>query len=159
MHKSTIPAQVWRHPLHFLTLGLGTGLLPAPGTFGTLVGVIVYLWAQTLTPELYALLCALLFGLGVWMCGITVRALGVEDHPGIVWDEITGYLVAMMFAPRGWLWVALGFGLFRLFDIWKPWPINIADRNIKGGFGIMLDDILAALYTMLALQFIYFIAR
>ncbi|MDO9371444.1 MAG: phosphatidylglycerophosphatase A [Gammaproteobacteria bacterium] len=159
MNKLTALRHLWRNPTHLLAFGLGAGLLPAPGTFGTLLGVAVYLWAQTLTPELYAALCALLFVAGIWLCGTTARKLGMEDHPGIVWDEITGYLVTMMFAPRGWLWIALGFGLFRLFDIWKPWPINIADRKIKGGFGIMLDDVLAALYAMLALHLIYFITH
>lgn len=159
MNKLTALRHLWRNPTHLFAFGLGAGLLPAPGTFGTLLGVAVYLWAQTLTLEFYAALCVILFAIGVWLCGTTARELGREDHPGIVWDEITGYLVTMMFAPRGWLWLALGFGLFRLFDIWKPWPVNIADRKIKGGFGIMLDDILAALYAMLVLQLIHFLTH
>ncbi len=159
MNKHMAQCELWRNPVHLLAFGLGAGLLPAPGTCGTLLGVAVYLWAQTLTPAMYAALCVILFAGGIWLCGTTARALGREDHPGIVWDEITGYLVSMMFAPRGWLWIALGFGLFRLFDIWKPWPIHIADRKIKGGFGIMLDDLLAALYAMLALHLIYLITH
>ena len=159
MNKLTALHDLWRKPTHLLAFGLGAGLLPAPGTFGTLLGVAIYLWAQTLTLEFYTVLCVILFTAGIWLCGTTARNLGREDHPGIVWDEITGYLVTMMFAPRGWLWLALGFGLFRLFDIWKPWPVNIADRKIKGGFGIMLDDILAALYAMLVLQLIHFLTH
>lgn len=159
MNRPVTLRQLGRNPAHLLAFGLGAGLLPAPGTFGTLVGVAVYLWAQTLTLELYTALCLLLFVVGIWLCGTTSRALGTEDHPGIVWDEITGYLIVMFAAPRGWEWIVLGFGLFRLFDIWKPWPINIADQKIKGGFGIMLDDVLAALYALLALQLTYFLTH
>jgi phosphatidylglycerophosphatase A len=78
--------------------------------------------------------------------------MGVHDHPGIVWDEIAGYLLTMVAAPKGWLWVWLGFGLFRLFDIWKPWPIRWLDRHVQGGLGIMVDDTLAAIYALIGLQ-------
>ena len=94
----------------------------------------------------------MLLVLGVWLCGATARALAVHDHPAIVWDEIVGYLVTMTAAPAGWVWVILGFAVFRLFDIVKPWPIRLADKRVPGGFGIMFDDVLAGLYALAVLQ-------
>jgi len=138
---------------HFLALGLGAGLAPkAPGTVGTLVAVPLYLLLQGLTLWAYLLLLVLAFLLGVWLCGVTARNLGVHDHPGIVWDEFIGYWLTMAAAPQGWQWVLLGFVLFRLFDIVKPWPIRQADRRLGGGFGIMFDDVLAGIYAWLVLQ-------
>jgi phosphatidylglycerophosphatase A len=84
-----------------------------------------------------------LFGLGIWACGRTARDLGGEDPAAIVWDEVVGYLVAMTCAPAGWPWVLAGFVLFRVLDIWKPWPIRWLDRRVHGGLGIMLDDLAA----------------
>jgi phosphatidylglycerophosphatase A len=92
--------------------------------------------------------------LGIWICQASSRDLGVHDHPGIVWDEIVGYLITMATAPAGWLWVVLGFVLFRFFDILKPWPISWADKRVHGGLGIMLDDVLAAVYAWLVLHLI-----
>ena len=88
------------------------------------------------------------FVLGIWASALTGRALGVADHGGIVIDEIAGFLLVLAFTPATWLWVALAFALFRVFDIFKPWPIHIADKHIKGGFGVMFDDILAAAYAI-----------
>ena len=139
-----IPASLLRDPGHFLALGFGSGLAPrAPGTFGTLAAIPVYLLCAQLPLMFYLLAVAGAFALGVYLCGRTARALGVHDHPGIVWDEVVGYLLTMAFAPPGWLWVAAGFVCFRLFDIWKPWPIRAFDRSVHGGLGIMLDDLLA----------------
>jgi phosphatidylglycerophosphatase A len=84
-----------------------------------------------------------LFAFGVWLCGAAARRLGTHDHPGIVFDEVVGYLVAMLGAPAGWAGMAAGFVLFRLFDVWKPWPVGVADRRVPGGLGIMLDDLVA----------------
>jgi len=141
-----------RNPIHLLAFGFGSGCLPhAPGTFGTLVGVGFYLLLRPLPLPPYLLLLGLAFLLGVWVCGRTSRDLGVHDHSGIVWDEIVGYLVTMALAPPGWVWVLLGFVLFRLFDILKPWPISTIDRRLGGGLGIMLDDVLAGLYGLLVL--------
>jgi phosphatidylglycerophosphatase A len=92
--------------------------------------------------------------LGFWLCGKSAQDLGVHDHPGIVWDEIVGFLITMYLAPINWLWIVLGFILFRLFDIFKPWPINRLDREVKGGVGLMLDDILAGIFAWIALQLI-----
>ena len=143
---------IYAHPVRFLAFGFGAGAMPfAPGTFGTLVAVPLYLLARSLPLGGYLLLCAALFVIGVGVCRGAERDLGVHDHPGIVWDEITGYFVAMTAAPGGWPWVVAGFVAFRLFDILKPWPIRWADRRVGGGLGIMLDDLLAGIYAGLAL--------
>lgn len=143
------------HPVHFLALGFGSGCIPrAPGTMGTIIAIPVYLIIQPLAWPYQLLLVVLLFTAGVWICGYTARALNVPDHPAIVWDEIVGYLVTMLWAPPGWAWVLLGFCLFRLFDIWKPWPIRVLDRRLKGGAGIMLDDVLAGIFSLTILQLI-----
>lgn len=154
-----IPQSVWRNPIHFLAFGFGSGAMPvAPGTFGTLVAIPIYLLMAPLSLWLYLAIVTGITVLGVWLCHVTSRDLGVHDHPGIVWDEIAGYLITMIAAPTGWLWVLLGFVLFRVFDIIKPWPIGWADRRVSGGLGIMLDDVLAAVYAWLLLQVIFILA-
>lgn len=156
--KHPEPRAILRNPVHFLAFGFGAGLLPrAPGTWGTLVALPFYLLLRPLPVGVYLSVIALLFLLGIWLCERTARDLGVHDHPGIVWDEIVGYLLTMTLAPAGWIWVLLGFLLFRGFDIFKPWPIIAIDRQVKGGVGIMLDDLLAGLYglmIMLILQYL-----
>lgn len=148
-----IPIALLKNPVHLLSTGLGSGLSPvAPGTMGTLVAIPIYLGLQSLAPLLYLVVCLAMFLVGIGLCGATSRALRAHDHAGIVWDEIVGYLLTMVAVPRGWVWVVLGFVLFRLFDIWKPWPIRFFDRGVQGGLGIMLDDLLAALYASLVLQ-------
>lgn len=140
-------------PRRFLALGLGSGLAPvAPGTFGTLAAVPLYLLLQPLPPAYYLAVLVLAFLLGVWLCEVTARQLGVHDHPGIVWDEFVGYWITMLLAPPGWLWIAAGFLLFRLFDILKPWPIRWVDKRVGGGFGIMFDDVLAGVFGLAVLQ-------
>ncbi len=137
-----------RQPLHLLAFGFGSGLAPkAPGTFGTLVAVPIYLLMQGLPLIAYLALVLAGFIAGIWICDRTSRDLGVHDHGGIVWDEIIGYLLTMTLAPSGWVWVLLGFLLFRFFDILKPWPIRWLDRRVPGGFGIMLDDLIAGLFA------------
>ena len=141
-----------RNPLHLLAFGFGSGLAPkAPGTFGTLVAVPLYLLMQGMTLPLYLGLVLAGTLLGFWICGRTSRDLGVHDHGGIVWDEIVGYLLTMAVAPPGWLWVLVGFLLFRFFDILKPWPIRWLDQKVAGGVGIMLDDLLAGVYAGLVM--------
>jgi phosphatidylglycerophosphatase A len=146
-------AQLLRDPVHFLALGFGSGLSPvAPGTFGTLVAIPLYLLLHSFSLPIYLIVTALLAIIGIALCDISARKLGVHDHPGIVWDEVVGYLVTMIGAPTGWQWVFFGFVLFRVFDIIKPWPIRIIDRKIEGGFGIMLDDLLAGAMAALLLK-------
>ncbi len=156
--NKTIPVRLLLNPVHCLSLGFGAGLLPkAPGTFGTMVAVLLYLPLQGLDPIVYLSIVIVGFLLGIWLCNDTAEALKVHDHPGIVWDEIIGYWLTMFMAPEGWHWVLLGFVLFRLFDIWKPWPIKVIDVKMKGGLGIMLDDILAALYGLGTIQIIAYL--
>jgi len=148
-----IPARRLLHPVDFLGLGFGSGLVPvAPGTAGTVAAIPVYLLLQSLATTYYVAVVLLLALAGIVICGQTANRLGVHDHPGIVWDEIVGYLVTMTFAPPGWWWIALGFVLFRLFDIFKPWPIRWCDGQVGGGLGIMLDDLLAGVFAALLLQ-------
>jgi phosphatidylglycerophosphatase A len=155
---SSVPAGFLGHPVHFLALGFGIGYVPKlPGTAGSVAGILVYVLIGELDVYIYLGITAILFIAGVGFCGKTARDLGVHDHPVIVWDEIVGYLVTMIAAPHGWPWVLSGFILFRLFDIWKPWPIRWIDHRIKGGFGIMLDDVIAGLYGFFGLQLIIYL--
>lgn len=154
--RRRVPRSVWTNPWHFLAFGFGTGAARrAPGTAGTLAAVPLYLLLQDLPLFAYLAVTAGLFAFGVWLCHITARDLSVHDHPGVVWDEIVGYLVAMSAAPSGWVWVVSGFFLFRAFDILKPWPVSWADRHVGGGVGIMLDDLLAGVYAALAMAAIH----
>ncbi|MGB9429749.1 MAG: phosphatidylglycerophosphatase A [Gammaproteobacteria bacterium] len=145
-------AEVFCNPIHFLAYGFGSGLSPrAPGTAGTLVGVIFYVVLTPVAPWVYLLITLILFLLGIFICGYSARVMGVADPGAVNWDEIVGYLATMaavphaLWLPHGWVWIILGFVLFRVFDILKPWPIRWLDRNIKGGLGIMLDDVAAAI--------------
>jgi phosphatidylglycerophosphatase A len=138
------------NPVHLLAFGFGTGVAPfAPGTVGTLVGVLFFWLLGGLQIGIYIAIISVMYLLGIWLCDKASKDLGVEDHPGIVWDEIVGYLVTMIGMPVDLYWMLAGFLLFRLFDIWKPWPIRFIDKNVKGGSGIMLDDLLAAGYALL----------
>jgi phosphatidylglycerophosphatase A len=141
------------HPAHILALGFGTGLAPvAPGTVGTLLGFPIYaLLAQWLAPAAILGVAGLMFLVGIWACGRTATALGVSDHSGINWDEIAAFVAILVFTPPGLAWQAAAFLLFRAFDVIKPPPIRYFDRTVKGGFGVMLDDVLAAGYTLLVL--------
>lgn len=148
-----IPARLLLHPINLLSLGFGSGCAPkAPGTFGTVAGVLIFLPLQLLPLQQYLILLVVLCVAGIPLCGYTARSLGVSDHPGIVWDEICGYLLTMTAAPTGWGWILAGFVLFRLFDIWKPWPIRWLDKNVKGGAGIMVDDLMAGLISLTLMQ-------
>ncbi len=139
-------ASLLRNPVQLLAFGFGSGLAPhAPGTFGTLAALPLY-WLLIQGPWLFFAAFVLVANLaGIYWCDRTARELGVHDHPGIVWDEIAGFLITLLMIPQGWTWVLAAFLLFRLLDIWKPWPIRWVDRRVGGGFGIMLDDVLAGL--------------
>lgn len=137
----------------WLATGFGAGLSPlAPGTAGTLVGVLFYIAMAKLPLLPYLAVLVALAVFGVWVCERAGRILGVADHPGIVWDEIVGLLITMAASPPGWQTLVLGFVLFRLFDILKPWPVSHLDRTVKGGLGVMLDDVMAGLYALACLQ-------
>ncbi len=143
-------AFLFAHPAHFIALGFGAGLSPkAPGTLGTLVAFPLY-WLLAEHPFYWVWMAAFL-AMGVWTCGIAGHNLGVHDHGGIVWDEIAAFLLVLPFAPATPLGFAVAFALFRLFDIWKPFPIGWLDARVGGGLGVMLDDLLAAMYAILCL--------
>ena len=150
--EKNLARAVLTDPVHFLAFGFGTGLAPfAPGTFGSIPGVVLF-WL-TLDLGLYVQLsvAAALALSGIWICGESARRIGIHDHGGIVWDEITGMYITLLVAPfsvTGWL---LAFALFRVMDIVKPWPIRDLDHRLGGGFGIMLDDLVAALYAFVPL--------
>lgn len=153
MKRNSVPPSVFRNPVHFLAFGLGSGAAPvAPGTFGTLAAVPLYLLLAQLPLLLYLLAVLLAFAVGVWLCGRCAADLGEHDHGGIVWDEFVGYWLTMLAAPEGWQWVLAGFVLFRFFDVLKPFPISYFDRHIHGGFGIMFDDALAGSFAWFVLQ-------
>jgi phosphatidylglycerophosphatase A len=150
-----IPDSVWQNPLHFVAFGFGSGTLPfAPGTWGTLLAIPFYLIMQPLAWIPYLIVTLLVIIASIWICDQATRDIGVHDHPGMCLDEFAGYFVTMFCAPSGWLWIAIGFLLFRLFDIWKPWPIRQIDAKMSGGLGIVLDDVLAGVYSCILLQII-----
>jgi len=144
---------VLRHPAHVLAFGFGAGLAPAaPGTVATLLAFPLFWLLQPLLPPAgFLLLLAALFAAGIWACDKTGRALGVADHGGMVWDEVVAFMLVLFFTPDSWYWQAFAFLLFRLFDIFKPQPIRYYDRTFKSGFGVMLDDLVAAFYTLLVM--------
>ncbi|NND68877.1 MAG: phosphatidylglycerophosphatase A [Halioglobus sp.] len=140
-------------PAQLLAFGFGAGLSPkAPGTVGTVFAVALYLIFAHLPLWQYTLVVLASIPVGIWVCGVASRQLGVHDHPGIVWDEFSGYWITMWAVPAEWLWIIAGFATFRIFDIIKPWPIRVADRRVGGGLGIMLDDIMAGLLACLTLH-------
>jgi len=148
-----VPASVWKNPIHFLAFGLGSGAAPvAPGTAGTFAAMLIYWLLPPMPPSLFAMGVLVAGLLGIWLCGRTSRDLGVHDHGGIVWDEFVGYWITLFMAPPGWIWPLVGFALFRVFDIAKPWPIKWADEKVEGGLGIMLDDVIAGILACLCLQ-------
>ena len=142
-----------RDPAGWIATGFGSGLAPrAPGTVGTLAALLPWLALREL--PLWGYLAAVLaaFALGVWAAQRVIERLRIEDPGLVVWDEFVGLWIALIAVPGGWAWVVIGFGLFRLFDIAKPWPVSWADARLKGGFGAMFDDALAGLYALAALQ-------
>ena len=143
----------WLNPVHLLALGFGSGAAPkAPGTCGTLVAVILYWPLSQLNLNQYLLMVLVTCVVGIYLCGKTAEDLGVHDHGSIVWDEFAGFWITMIAAPVGWVWVLIGFVLFRFFDIIKPWPINWIDKKVTGGLGIMLDEVVAGVMAALVLQ-------
>jgi phosphatidylglycerophosphatase A len=144
-----------KQPVHLLALGFGSGLSPvAPGTAGSLLAVpLAYaISVMPLVPAIAVVACCLVGG--IWICGESARRLDTHDHPGIVWDEIAAMALTGLFLPDGWAWLVLGFALFRCFDIVKPWPIRDLDHSLRGGLGIMLDDVVASAFTVLSVKLI-----
>ncbi|MFB2777805.1 Phosphatidylglycerophosphatase A [Shewanella putrefaciens] len=142
-----------KNPIHFLALGFGSGLAAkAPGTFGTLAAVPLYLLLAQLPFSWYLAVTLVCVLAGIYICDKAAKDMGVHDHGAIVWDEVAGLLITMIAAPAGVLWLVVGFVLFRLFDIIKPWPIRWLDAKVEGGFGIMIDDVLAGIFALIGVQ-------
>jgi phosphatidylglycerophosphatase A len=143
-----------RHPAHLIACGFGSGLSPfAPGTAGTLFAWLTYAYLRSWFPDdtTFAVVLLLFFAMGVTACQITGRNLGVVDHGSIVWDEIVPFWAVLLLTPAGWLWQLGAFLCFRFFDIVKPAPADYFDTKVKNGLGVMMDDVVAAAYTVLTL--------
>lgn len=142
-------------PTGFLAFGFGSGLAPfAPGTFGTLAAIPLYLLMVQLPWMAYLLLTVAAFFLGIYLCNRASHHLGVHDHGGIVWDEFVGLWITLFLVPNEWPWLLAGFVLFRFFDVVKPFPIKWLDKKVKGGFGIMIDDVIAGLFAWIILMIV-----
>ena len=139
-----------KNPWHFLALGFGSGLAPkAPGTFGTLAALpLVWLCSAYLPFSFYLILTVVFSIVGIWICGKTADDMQVHDDSSIVWDEVVGMMITMLAVPLHWHTLLIGFILFRIFDIAKPWPISYLDKHVHGGFGIMADDVLAGVFAL-----------
>ncbi|MDP5053489.1 MAG: phosphatidylglycerophosphatase A [Congregibacter sp.] len=150
---SAHPTPSLTDPIQLLAFGFGSGLSPkAPGTVGTVAALPLYGLFASQPLWIYSSIVVLAGLLGIWVCDRASKALGVHDHPGIVWDEFVGLWIALWAVPVEPLWILAGFLVFRIFDIAKPWPIGWLDRHVHGGFGIMIDDVVAGLMTCLALH-------
>jgi phosphatidylglycerophosphatase A len=153
--KHLAPRTVWTNWVHFLAFGFGSGAIPfAPGTMGTIAAIPIYLLFAWLPLGWYLFITLVMFVIGIWLCEIAAKDTGVHDHPGIVWDEIVGYMITMIAVPHTLKYILLGFVLFRFFDILKPWPIKPIDKHLKGGLGIMLDDVLAGVFALIIMKLI-----
>lgn len=153
MKRPVTVEELFAQPANFFALGFGLGLARhAPGTVGTLLALPIFLVMPRVNHFFYLGLLVVLFAFGVWCCERCAGNLGQHDHPAIVWDEVVGMLITLFMAPAGWLYLLLGFLLFRFFDIVKPWPIGWVDRRVDGGMGIMLDDVLAGVMAWAVLQ-------
>lgn len=147
---------VFKNPIHCIACGFGIGLLPAPGTFGTLFGLFIAWLIHPLPIVAYVVIVILLNLLGIWLCGRTNHDFGTEDHPAAVFDEIAAFPIVMIGIPFHWYYVLLGFVLFRFFDIFKPGPIGWIEKKVTGGVGVMLDDIAAALASLVILWIVFY---
>ena len=152
--------QLLRHPAGWIASGFGSGFAPfAPGTVGSAVALLPWLWLRTLPLPMYVAIVVLAFALGVWASAWVVRRSGVQDPQLVVWDEFVGLWITLIAAPAGWRWMLVGFALFRLFDIWKPWPVRTLDARVKGGLGVMLDDVAAGVYGLICMQALAYALR
>jgi phosphatidylglycerophosphatase A len=148
-------------PAGWIACGFGSGLMPrAQGTFGSLAALLPWLLLRALSVPAWVGVIVAAFALGVWACHLAGRIIGVDDHRSLVWDEFVGLWITLLPAlVAPWWAVVVGFALFRLFDVWKPWPIAWFDRRVKGGFGVMLDDAIAGIFAGIVLYLVLLLAR
>lgn len=143
------------HPAGWIACGFGSGLSPvAPGTAGSLLALLPWFALRELSWPIHLGVVALVFAIGVWASNVAIARLRIADPGAVVVDEFVGQWIALMplvITPQGWPWIVAGFVLFRVFDVWKPWPVSWADRHVKGGFGVMLDDVVAGAYAAIVL--------
>jgi phosphatidylglycerophosphatase A len=145
----------------WMACGFGSGLAPvAQGTFGSLAALLPWLLLRQLALPIHIAVLLAGFLIGVWACNVAGRALGIADHRSVVWDEFIGQWIALLpllipacLPSSGFAWwmLAAGFALFRLFDVWKPWPIRWLDRHLEGGMGVMVDDVVAGIFAAIVL--------
>ena len=148
-----LPKAIWTNPLYFIAFGFGSGAMPfAPGTFATLLAIPFYLLLRPLPLYFYLLFVTVFVIFSIWLSERISRETNTHDHPGMCIDEFVGFFITMIHAPHGWGWIVLGFLLFRFFDIWKPWPIYLIDDNVHGGFGMVFDDAVAGIFSMIIIQ-------
>lgn len=148
-----LPDSIWKKPLHFIAFGLGSGAMPiAPGTFGTLLAIPFYLAFQPLSISAYLIVVAMITLISIWICDKVSKEIQIDDHQGMCLDEFVGFFVTMIAAPPGLFWIIIGFIFFRVFDIWKPFPIRFLDEKIHGGVGMILDDVAAGIYSCILIQ-------
>ena len=145
---------VLSHPAGWIASGFGVGLSPrAPGTVGSLAALVPWWFLlRDQPPWSYALAVLAAFAVGIWAASWVIKRTRIEDPGVVVWDEFIGQWIALFLLPAGWPWIIAAFALFRVFDIWKPWPVRWADRHLHGGTGAMLDDVLAGIYAFLVVQ-------
>ena len=152
---------VLAHPAGWIATGFGSGLSPiAPGTVGSAVALLPWLLLREQALTVVVVVIVLAFALGVWASNIVIARLQISDPGSIVWDEFVGQWIALLpllLWSAAWWWIVVGFGLFRLFDVWKPWPVSWADRTVKGGLGVMLDDVLAGVMAALVLALLLYL--
>jgi phosphatidylglycerophosphatase A len=150
---STSLRTIWTNPIHFVACAFGFGALPwMPGTWATLAAIPLVIALKHFPEAVYISISVALVLLGVYLCDVFNRDMGTEDHPACAWDEMSSFLLVMIFLPPNWYYLLIGFVLFRFFDILKPWPIGWVDRKVHGGFGVMLDDVIAALFSLIILH-------
>ena len=148
---------IWTNPVHFVACGFGFGAFPFfPGTIGTAVAIPLAIMLSHLPIGLYILCCLILFCAGIYLCHVVNRDFGTNDHPAAVFDEISTFPVVMIAIPMTWYFLLIGFFLFRFFDIVKPGPIRWVDAHVHNGFGVMLDDLLAAIASCFILHIIFY---
>lgn len=155
-----IPESAFQKPLNFIAFGFGSGIAPvAPGTFGTLFAIPFFVLLSHLPLIMYLLVVLLLTCFSSWLLGKISEEIGVHDHTGMNLDEFIGYFFTMIAVPSTWLNIVLGFILFRLFDVWKPFPISWVDKHMMGGFGMVFDDILAGIISCIILHILMMVGH